>query len=272
VIDTATARNLLMRLQGDVSAYNRGMNEAAAQARLLNRQLELTALQQNQNVRSSRFLAGQTQTTAQIQATFAQRIQQTSQLLQRIESEGGRNTDMYRRYQQRLIELQIQQERFNQSLRGTQETASRTTSAINNIKVANPLGNIASQAIGYATGQLLYTGMAKASEGVKSGFNFLDVIQQNTLAFETMTKSASQANSTVAQLWKMAKDTPFEFPDLLTAEKRLIAFKFDLKDIPGLLTAVGNASSGLGLVRKDLIEYRWHWDKCLQRARYPERK
>lgn len=71
--------------------------------------------------------------------------------------------------------------------------------------------------------------------------------EQAQIAFTTMLGSADKAQKFIAQLTKFAADTPFELPQLRTASKRLLAFGFAADQVLPMLTAVGNAASGLGL-------------------------
>jgi len=102
---------------------------------------------------------------------------------------------------------------------------------------------------------LTFVGAAAAWDALKNGIKgsvgagiqWNSTIQQNTIAFESMLKSADKANDLLGQLTKMAADTPFEFPELADAAKKMLAFGFAAKDVPGMLTKVGDAAAGLGM-------------------------
>lgn len=72
-------------------------------------------------------------------------------------------------------------------------------------------------------------------------------MEQTQMAFETMLGSTEKAAAFVGQLKTMAAETPFEFPGLADASRKLLAFGFAVERIPTMLTAVGDAASGLGL-------------------------
>lgn len=82
---------------------------------------------------------------------------------------------------------------------------------------------------------------------VKAGFKFNATMQQNKIAFEAMTGSAKVTERLLGRLSEMAAKTPFEFPDLATAAKRMIAFGFEANKIPDIMKNIGDAASGLGL-------------------------
>lgn len=71
--------------------------------------------------------------------------------------------------------------------------------------------------------------------------------EQTEVAFTTLLKNAELAKKTIADLEKVAAETPFEFRGLANAYRMLLAFKFGLQDIPNMLRIVGDASSALGL-------------------------
>jgi tape measure domain-containing protein len=71
-------------------------------------------------------------------------------------------------------------------------------------------------------------------------------LEQSKIAFTTMLGGAEQAESFLAELQTFAANTPFEFPDLVTASKRMLAFGFESKQVVPLLTAVGDAVAAVG--------------------------
>lgn len=92
-------------------------------------------------------------------------------------------------------------------------------------------------------------GLAAAAVTALGGFGVkLNMeMEQTQMAFETMLGSAQKAEAFMNQLKDMATATPFEFPDLANTSRKLLAFGFAVEKIPEMLTAVGDAASGLGL-------------------------
>jgi tape measure domain-containing protein len=70
--------------------------------------------------------------------------------------------------------------------------------------------------------------------------------EQAKIAFTNMLGSAEQATSFLAQLRDFSLKTPFEFPGLVDASRRMLTFGFAAKDVVPMLTAVGNAVSAMG--------------------------
>jgi tape measure domain-containing protein len=81
---------------------------------------------------------------------------------------------------------------------------------------------------------------------VVMGVKFDAALEQATQGFTTMLGSAQKAKTFLDGLQKFAASTPFEFPELVTASQRLIAFGFNAKDVIPTLTAIGDTAAGLG--------------------------
>lgn len=81
----------------------------------------------------------------------------------------------------------------------------------------------------------------------ESVFGLNNRLQQATIAFTTMLGSGEKAKAFLDDLARFAAKTPFEFPDLVTATQRMMAYGFQAEQVIPLLTAVGNASAALGL-------------------------
>lgn len=88
---------------------------------------------------------------------------------------------------------------------------------------------------------------AAVSFAQESVFGLNNRLQQATIAFTTMLGSGEKAQAFLNELARFAARTPFEFPDLVTATQRMMAYGFEAKQVIPLLTAVGNASAALGL-------------------------
>lgn len=133
------------------------------------------------------------------------------------------------------VRLGLDNSEFRQGLKQSKQELSQFASAIRN-------------AISFAGGQMLVDGLKQGfKETVVEGLNFNDTLQQANISFKTMLKSAEAANKQVSDLWQLAEDSPLEFPELLTAAKRMIAFKFEAEDVVDMLTDIGDAASALAL-------------------------
>lgn len=107
------------------------------------------------------------------------------------------------------------------------------------IGVASAGATVALHAIGSAAGAAfgaLYDSAIKSSAG----------LEQSRIAFTTMLGSAEKAGAFLKDLQVFAAQTPFEFPELVTASKRMLAFGFEAEQVKPILTAVGNAAAAMG--------------------------
>lgn len=72
-------------------------------------------------------------------------------------------------------------------------------------------------------------------------------LEQNAIAFKTMMGSADLAGQHLSDLKAFALSTPFQFPDLVLASKRMQALGFDAKSVIPALTNIGDAAAALGM-------------------------
>src|SRR5258707_13702245 len=71
-------------------------------------------------------------------------------------------------------------------------------------------------------------------------------MEQTSSAFTQLLGSTKASDAAMRDMKQFAAATPFEFPDIADATQKLLAFQFPLKETKPLLTAVGDALSGLG--------------------------
>jgi len=115
-------------------------------------------------------------------------------------------------------------------------------------KKANTLGSILENALSFTLGMGLF-------EAIKQGFkavvgeavNFNSMMEQARIGFATMLGSAEAAQAFLNEMANFAKDTPFEFPELLEAAKNMMAMGFSANEVLPTLKAVGDAAAGLGV-------------------------
>ncbi len=132
------------------------------------------------------------------------------------------------------VKLGMDNASFKAKLRQSQNELNQFSSAIRN-------------AFSFAGGELIVDGIKRGLEStVTEGLNFNDTIQQASTSFKTLLKSSADATEMVNDLWDLAADTPLEFPALLTAAKRMLAFKFAASEVDDMLITIGDASSSLG--------------------------
>lgn len=115
------------------------------------------------------------------------------------------------------------------------------------------IGNIAGKLGGLALG--VGAGLVGVGAIVgKVGFDFLSMQENAVTAFTTMLGSASKAQDLLKDLQQFAAATPFEFPEIASASKSLLAFGIDAKDMTTTLQRVGDIASGVGAPLNDIAE------------------
>lgn len=72
-------------------------------------------------------------------------------------------------------------------------------------------------------------------------------MEMTTRAFEVLTGSSDRAKEHLAQLERFAATTPFEFPGLVDASKKLQAYGFQTEAVIPIMETVGNAAMAVGL-------------------------
>lgn len=122
----------------------------------------------------------------------------------------------------------------------------QATAASNSLNGLNKSVSNTSTSMKYLKRSAIAAGLAiggLAMAGVKATSDY----QQAEIAFGTMLGSAEKATAFLKDMRDFAASTPFELPDLLTGSRRLLAMGFQLEDLRPMLTAVGDAASGLGV-------------------------
>lgn len=102
-------------------------------------------------------------------------------------------------------------------------------------------------------GAMLVAGTAVAAVGT-FGVKSAAGLESTHAAFTTMLKDTEKASSLMTELNKFAAETPFEFPELADAGKKLLAFGVASNDIVPQLTKLGDIASGLGIPLGELSE------------------
>lgn len=86
------------------------------------------------------------------------------------------------------------------------------------------------------------------------GINAAAGMETTTVAFKTMLKSGDAAKDLLGDISKFAATTPFEFPELADASKKLLAFGVASRDIVPTLRKIGDVSSGIGAPIGEIAE------------------
>lgn len=110
-----------------------------------------------------------------------------------------------------------------------------------------------------ATGAKVVAGAAIAAGAAIGAIGAFGVqsaagLESTHAAFTTMLKDGAKASALMDELNTFAAQTPFEFPELADAGKKLLAFGVASNDIVPQLTKLGDIASGLGIPLGELSE------------------
>jgi tape measure domain-containing protein len=92
--------------------------------------------------------------------------------------------------------------------------------------------------------------LAGGLKAVTSAANF----EQTQVAFATLIGDAAKAESTLAQLRELGAQTPFEFPELADAGRKLIAFGEGSDTVAATLARIGDVSAGVQAPVNEIAE------------------
>ncbi|MFT3786658.1 MAG: tape measure protein [Tepidisphaeraceae bacterium] len=91
-----------------------------------------------------------------------------------------------------------------------------------------------------------------ALKGAASGITLAADLEQVGVAFETMLGSGEAAKALMADLTKFSAATPFEFPEIASSAKKLLAFGVGADQMTAKLTMLGDVSAGIGAPLEDI--------------------
>jgi len=112
---------------------------------------------------------------------------------------------------------------------------------------------VAGTALKAAVGGALAGGAAAAGIAVKSVMAAAD-FEQTKVAFTTLIGDAAKAEETLAQLHQLGAETPFEFPELADAGRKLIAFGEGADTVADTLRRIGDISAGVQAPINEIAE------------------
>jgi tape measure domain-containing protein len=113
--------------------------------------------------------------------------------------------------------------------------------------------SVAGTALKAGVGAALAGGAAAMGVGVKAVNSAAD-FEQTKVAFATLIGDAGKAEQTLAKLRELGAQTPFEFPELADAGRKLIAFGESADSVPETLRRIGDVSAGVQAPVKEIAE------------------
>jgi tape measure domain-containing protein len=113
--------------------------------------------------------------------------------------------------------------------------------------------SVAGIALKAGVGAALAGGAAAMGVGVKA-VNAAADFEQTKVAFATLIGDAAKAEQTLAKLRELGAATPFEFPELADAGRKLIAFGESADSVPTTLRRLGDVSAGVQAPINEIAE------------------
>ncbi|MEW6049238.1 MAG: tape measure protein, partial [Bacillota bacterium] len=115
-------------------------------------------------------------------------------------------------------------------------------------RLRSSLANVAQTAAGVFAGLAGFEAARRAASAfVNTAITMNARLEQSRIAFGNLLGSAQAADKLLRDLYEFAARTPFEFPELQDAARRMLALGFSARDILPVLRAVGDAAAGLGM-------------------------
>jgi len=138
-----------------------------------------------------------------------------------------------------LVKLGVDWSAYQKDLKRAEAEAQRSGSVI---------GQIFRNAFSFALGMGFFEAIKRGFKSIiGEAIDFNSTMEQAQIGFTTMLKSAEDAQAFLREMMNFAARTPFEFPDLLEASRRMMAYGFAANDVLPMLQAVGDATAALGL-------------------------
>jgi tape measure domain-containing protein len=113
--------------------------------------------------------------------------------------------------------------------------------------------SVAGTAFKASIGAAMAGGAAAVGVGMKAVTAAAD-FEQTKVAFTTLIGDAAKAEQTLAQLRELGAKTPFEFPELADAGRKLIAFGESADSVPETLRRIGDVSAGVQAPVNEIAE------------------
>jgi tape measure domain-containing protein len=137
-----------------------------------------------------------------------------------------------------VAKLGVDQKEFDKGLRRAEVQAEKAGSRI---------GGIFKNAFSVTLGMGMFEALKKGFKSVvRESIDFNSMLQTAQIGFATMLGSAEKAQAFLDDMADFAARTPFEYPELLEASKRMLAYGFAAGEVLPTLRAVGDAAAALG--------------------------
>ena len=118
---------------------------------------------------------------------------------------------------------------------------------------AKKMASLSAAGLKVGIGAALAGGGVALAAGIKAVTSAAD-FEQTKVAFTTLIGDAGKAEQTLAQLRELGAKTPFEFPELADAGRKLIAFGEGSDTVAATLARIGDVSAGVQAPVNEIAE------------------
>jgi tape measure domain-containing protein len=118
---------------------------------------------------------------------------------------------------------------------------------------AKKMASLSAAGLKIGLGAALAGGGVALAAGIKAVTSAAD-FEQTKVAFTTLIGDAGKAEQTLAQLRELGAKTPFEFPELADAGRKLIAFGEGSDTVAATLARIGDVSAGVQAPVNEIAE------------------
>lgn len=242
-------QRMVVNIEMNSAGFQEGISVINRQMRISKDEFRLASIQSSQFGDSTELLGKRSQSLSQQLDLSKQKVGILAKAYEESRQKSGENTKATDDLRLKLLAAQRQEaslenqlKQVNNELNNQKREFDSTGSSAGGF--SRILQNAFSVTLGMGFFDMIKTGFNYAKE---ASFGFNSSLEQNRIAFTTMMGSAEKANEYIQGMLEFSSRTPFEFTDLAEGSKLLMAFGFEAEKLPGMLKAIGDASSGLGM-------------------------
>lgn len=153
--------------------------------------------------------------------------------------------------------LRLNSSGFDNPLNRSRSTLGAFNQSLRNMSTA-PVNAMGSAFTGLATkiaaAFTAWQAGAALFRATSKSLNMAADLESTSMAFKTMIGNANLAFKTVSAIKKLGAETPFEFPELADAGRKLIAFGEAADTVPATLRRIGDVASGIQAPISEIAE------------------
>lgn len=262
-------------LKGALDKVNDGLSEQADEARKAQEMMEFLETQSNRletqtqklnaeyeyqkatlgdNADKSEKLALKMAHLNDVHEVAKDKVENYEQQLELAKQQYGENSREVDRYEIQLLEARTAEQKLANEIKATNtqlnDQVSRLAKTSDELKklgkrlkdVGSDMSDIGKDLSLKVTAPVV----ALAGSLVKTGVEFKAFKQESKQAFSVLLGSAEEAEKHMDRIMDFAKTTPFAFPDLVSANRKLVSFGVEAENTEAIMEAIANNVAAMG--------------------------